>query len=55
LHAWAELTDSEIATALSLPLGTVKSRLHRTRAQLGNRLSPSGQMRVNAPERKATP
>lgn len=43
LHAWAELTDSEIAEALSLPLGTVKSRLHRTRSQLRNRLGPSGQ------------
>ena len=43
LHAWAELTDREIAEALSLPLGTVKSRLHRTRALLRNRLSGSGQ------------
>lgn len=43
LHAWAELTDGEIAQALSLPLGTVKSRLHRTRAQLRNRLGASGQ------------
>lgn len=43
LHAWAELSDSEIAAALELPLGTVKSRLHRTRARLGNRLDPYGQ------------
>lgn len=42
LHAWAGLTDSEIAEALSLPLGTVKSRLHRARMQLRNRLDPSG-------------
>lgn len=58
LHAWAELTDAEIAAALSLPVGTVKSRLHRTRAQLGNRLSLSGQMEMKAdavPEREATP
>jgi RNA polymerase sigma-70 factor (ECF subfamily) len=58
LHAWAGLTDAEIATALSIPVGTVKSRLHRTRAQLGNRLSASGQVRVKAeavPEREATP
>jgi RNA polymerase sigma factor (sigma-70 family) len=48
LHAWAGLTDSEIAEALSLPLGTVKSRLHRTRAQLRNRLDPSGQERNEA-------
>jgi RNA polymerase sigma factor (sigma-70 family) len=58
LHAWAELTDAEIAAALSLPVGTVKSRLHRARAQLGNRLSRNGQVRVKADavsEREATP
>ena len=32
LHAWAGLSDDEIAAALALPVGTVKSRLHRTRA-----------------------
>jgi RNA polymerase sigma-70 factor (ECF subfamily) len=45
LHAWAGLTDAEIAEALSLPAGTVKSRLHRTREQLRNQLAPSGQER----------
>jgi RNA polymerase sigma factor (sigma-70 family) len=48
LHAWAELSDSEIAAALSLPVGTVKSRLHRTRARLRNRLAPVGQVAVKA-------
>jgi RNA polymerase sigma-70 factor (ECF subfamily) len=48
LHAWAELTDREIAAALSLPLGTVKSRLYRTREGLRNRLSPTGQSHVKA-------
>ena len=43
LHAWAELSDDEIAEALGLPRGTVKSRLHRTRARLRNRLSSNGQ------------
>ena len=43
LHAWAELTDAEIAEALSIPVGTVKSRLHRLRAQLRNRLDVTGQ------------
>ena len=48
LHAWAELSDSEIADALSLPPGTVKSRLHRTRERLRNRLDPDGQLAVKA-------
>lgn len=43
LHAWAELSDREIAAALSLPIGTVKSRLHRTRERLRNRLGDEGQ------------
>jgi RNA polymerase sigma-70 factor, ECF subfamily len=48
LHAWAELSDSEIAAALSLPVGTVKSRLHRVRRRLRNRLGPEGQIAVKA-------
>jgi len=48
LHAWAGLTDREIAAAPSLPLGTVKSRLHRTREGLRNRLDPTGQSHVKA-------
>jgi RNA polymerase sigma-70 factor (ECF subfamily) len=43
LHAWAELSDEEIAATLSIPLGTVKSRLHRTRDRLRNQLDPNGQ------------
>ena len=49
LHAWAELSDREIAAALSLPVGTVKSRLHRVRRRLRNRLGPERQTRVRAP------
>lgn len=56
LHAWADLSDAEIAAALSLPIGTVKSRLHRVRAKFGNQLAAGGQtsMRARAvDERKA--
>jgi RNA polymerase sigma-70 factor (ECF subfamily) len=46
LTAWAELTDAEIADALGLPLGTVKSRLSRAREKMRNRLDPVGQEAV---------
>jgi RNA polymerase sigma-70 factor (ECF subfamily) len=48
LYAWAELTDAEIADALELPLGTVKSRLSRARQHIRNRLGPIGQVEVEA-------
>jgi RNA polymerase sigma-70 factor (ECF subfamily) len=47
LHAWAYLSDAEIAQALGVPTGTVKSRLHRARTQMENHLSASGQVEVN--------
>jgi RNA polymerase sigma-70 factor (ECF subfamily) len=48
LHAWAELSDAEIAESLSLPLGTVKSRLSRARARLRNRLALIGQVETES-------
>lgn len=47
LHAWAELSDTEIADALSLPLGTVKSRLSRARERFRNQLDISGKEQVD--------
>jgi RNA polymerase sigma-70 factor (ECF subfamily) len=34
LYAWADLAYDEIATALRIPLGTVRSRLHRARRKV---------------------
>ncbi len=34
LLAWAELDQAEIADALAIPVGTVKSRLSRARGRL---------------------
>jgi RNA polymerase sigma factor (sigma-70 family) len=48
LHAWTELSDAEIAGALSLPLGTVKSRLSRAREQFRNRLGYIGQVEAKS-------
>jgi RNA polymerase sigma factor (sigma-70 family) len=49
LHAWAGLSDAEIAVALSLRIGTVKSRLYRTREKLRNQLCPGGQTTARIP------
>jgi RNA polymerase sigma-70 factor (ECF subfamily) len=49
LHAWAELSDREIAEAVGLPIGTVKSRLSRARAHLRNRLADNGHIGVESP------
>ena len=34
LYAWGELDYAEIAQALAVPVGTVRSRLHRARARI---------------------
>ncbi len=34
LHAWADLDYEQIAVALGIPVGTVRSRLHRARGAL---------------------
>ncbi|SCF41267.1 Sigma-70, region 4 [Micromonospora matsumotoense] len=32
--AWADLTYEEVGRALAIPLGTVRSRLHRARQKI---------------------
>lgn len=40
LYAWGDLSYREIGEALSIPTGTVRSRLHRVRRQIRERLGP---------------
>jgi RNA polymerase sigma factor (sigma-70 family) len=42
LHAWARLSHEQIAAALAISSGTVRSRLHRARTQVAERLERSG-------------
>jgi RNA polymerase sigma factor (sigma-70 family) len=43
LFAWADLSYEEIADALDVELGTIRSRLSRARARVRQQLEPSGQ------------
>ena len=43
LYAWAELAYDDIATALDIPIGTVRSRINRARTRLRELLAASGQ------------
>ena len=42
LYAWADLSYEEISVALGLPLGTVRSRLHRARERVRRELEAGG-------------
>jgi RNA polymerase sigma-70 factor, ECF subfamily len=48
LFAWEDLSYQSVAEALGLPIGTVRSRLNRARAQLRELLEPGGNRRVRS-------
>ena len=39
LHVWGELTYDEVAAALNVPVGTVRSRINRARSKLSDHLN----------------
>ncbi len=55
LFAWEELSYKQISEAQGVPVGTVRSRLHRARASLREQISVSGkeqwQAQPRSPER----
>ena len=42
LHVWEGLAYDDVANALGVPIGTVRSRLHRARGRLRELATPSG-------------
>ena len=42
LMAWGDLTQSEVSAALGIPMGTVRSRLHRARTRVREHLGQAG-------------
>jgi RNA polymerase sigma-70 factor (ECF subfamily) len=49
LIAWADLSYQEVAEALAVPIGTVRSRLHRARRKVRQRLNDDPQFAAGLP------
>jgi RNA polymerase sigma-70 factor (ECF subfamily) len=54
LRFWADLALQEIADRLGWPLGSIKSRLHRGMARLGQGLSADRREETEAPSQVVT-
>jgi RNA polymerase sigma-70 factor (ECF subfamily) len=48
LYVWEDLSYDDIATALGVPVGTVRSRLNRARARLRELDAASGEEKVKS-------
>jgi RNA polymerase sigma-70 factor (ECF subfamily) len=55
LRFYAGLDATEIGEVLSIPAGTVRSRLHRALVQMRERLQPSGLSRTTHPQMEGRP
>jgi len=51
LVAWAELSSEQVAEALAVPIGTVRSRLHRVRAKVRRSIGPVSALFEVEPDR----
>ncbi len=54
LFVWEELSYEEIATALGVPIGTVRSRLHRARTRVREQLTDHHPNDGNSPSTRRT-
>ncbi len=54
MHVWADLRYEDIAAALGIPVGTVRSRIHRARARLRELIVASGRYLPDDPRAKAS-